>query len=221
MTLNEILNQLKALGNETTRAHNTKNGAGDNQFGVKHGDIRMLAKKIGSDHELAMPLWKTGNVDAQLLAILLINPKNLSAREMDRLVRSVTFAWVADWLNSYVVKQHPDKETLRQKWMATDHRWAARAGWSLTTGRVAKSPEGLDLPALLDRIESEMGNADPVVQWTMNSTLAEIGIHFPKLRKRAIAIGEKLGIYRDYPVSKGCTSPFAPIWIGAMVSRKG
>jgi 3-methyladenine DNA glycosylase AlkD len=50
--------------------------------------------------------------------------------------------------------------------------------------------------------------------------LAEIGIHFPKLRKRAIAIGEKLGVFRDYPVSKGCTSPFAPIWIGAMVKRK-
>jgi 3-methyladenine DNA glycosylase AlkD len=66
-----------------------------------------------------------------------------------------------------------------------------------------------------------MGTADPVVQWTMNSALAEIGIHFPKLRKRAIAIGEKLGIYRDYPVSKGCTSPFAPIWINFMVSRKG
>ena len=59
------------------------------------------------------------------------------------------------------------------------------------------------------------------VQWTMNSALAEIGIHFPKHRKRAIAIGEKLGIYRDYPCSKGCTSPFAPIWINAMVSRQG
>jgi 3-methyladenine DNA glycosylase AlkD len=66
-----------------------------------------------------------------------------------------------------------------------------------------------------------MQNADPVVQWTMNSTLAEIGIHSPKLRKRAITIGETLGIYRDYPVSKGCTSPFAPIWINAMVSRQG
>ena len=37
----------------------------------------------------------------------------------------------------------------------------------------------------------------------------------------ALAIGEKLGIYRDYPVSKGCTSPFAPIWIKEMVKRKG
>jgi 3-methyladenine DNA glycosylase AlkD len=84
-----------------------------------------------------------------------------------------------------------------------------------------KSPEGLDPAALLDRIESEMADAAPEVQWTMNSTLAEIGIHFPTLRKRALAIGETLGIYRDYPVSKGCTSPFAPIWINAMVSRQG
>jgi len=221
MTLEETLRQLESLSNEGMRAYNSKNGAGDKQFGVKHGDIRVLAKKIKADHKLAMSLWETGNIDAQYLAILLIKPKDLSAKEVDRLVRSVTFAWVAEWLNSYVVKQHPDKETLRQEWMATDHRWAARAGWSLTAERVVKSPDGLDPSALLDRIESEMGNADPVVQWTMNSALAEIGIHFPKLRKRAIAIGEKLGIFRDYPVSKGCTSPFAPIWINFMVSRQG
>jgi 3-methyladenine DNA glycosylase AlkD len=221
MTLDEILRQLKALGNEKVRAHNTRYGAGDNQFGVQLGDIRKLAKKIKTNHELTMSLWETGNADAQLLAALLIKPKDLSAKEMDRFVRSVAFSHVADWLTAYVVKQHPDKETLRQEWMATDDRWAARAGWSLTAERVVKSPEGLDPPALLDRIESEMGDANPVVQWTMNSTLAEIGIHVPALRKRAIAIGERLGIYRDYPVSKGCTSPFAPIWIKAMVSRQG
>jgi 3-methyladenine DNA glycosylase AlkD len=217
MTLNETLKQLKALGNEGTRARNTKWGASANQFGVKHGDILALAKKIRPDHELAMSLWKTGNVDAQLLAVLLIKPKDLSAKEVDRLVRSISFAHVADWLNSYVVAQHADKEILRQKWMAADNRWLARAGWQFTASRVGKSPDRLDLPALLDRIESEMADADPVVQWTMNNTLSTIGIHVPKLRKRAIAIGEKLGIYWDYPVSKGCTSPFAPIWIQEMV----
>jgi len=221
MTVDETLKKLKALGNEKVRAHNTKYGAGENQFGVKHGDIRVLAKKIKTDHALGMSLWKTGNADAQLLAALLIKPQDLSAKEVDRMVRSIAFAHVADWLISYIVKQHPDKEKLRQEWMAADDRWAARAGWSLTAERVVKSPDGLEPPALLDRIESEMGNADPDVQWTMNSALAEIGIHFPKLRKRAIAIGETLGIYRDYPVSKGCTSPFAPIWISFMVNRQG
>jgi len=51
--------------------------------------------------------------------------------------------------------------------------------------------------------------------------LAQIGINFPKHRKKAIDIGEKLGIYREYPVPKGCTSPFAPIWINEMVRRQG
>jgi 3-methyladenine DNA glycosylase AlkD len=221
MTLEKALKQLESLGDEGVRAHNSRDGAGDNQFGVKRGDLRILANKIKTNHALALSLWETGNIDAQFLATLVIKPTLLSADELDRMVRSVTFAWVADWLHSYVVKEHPDKETLRNQWMASADRWAARAGWQLTAGRVAKSPDGLDLAALLDRIEAEMGAAAPEVQWTMNACLAEIGIHFPKHRKRAVAIGEKLGIYRDYPVSKGCTSPFAPIWINAMVSRQG
>jgi len=180
-----------------------------------------MAKKIEADHTLAMALWETGNIDAQYLAVLLLRRRDLSAKDLNRMVRSVTFEWVADWLANYVVKQHPDKEALRQEWMATNDRWAARAGWSLTAERVVKRPEGLDPSGLLDRIEFETGDADSVVQWTMNSTLAEIGVHFPRLRKRAIAIGEKLGIYRGYPVSKGCTSPFAPIWIEFMVKRNG
>lgn len=104
--------------------------------------------------------------------------------------------------------------------MAADDRWASRSGWHLTAERIAKNPDGLDLRALLDRIELEMADAVPEAQWTMNITLAAIGIHVPKLCKWAIAIGEKLGIDWDYPVSKGCTSPFAPIWIDVMVSRQ-
>ena len=92
------------------------------------------------------------------------------------MVRSASVAQAADWLNNYIVKEHPDKETLREAWMNDKNPWAARAGWSLMSGRVAREPGGIDLPALLDRLEKEMG--------------------------------------------KGCTSPFAPIWITAMVSRK-
>lgn len=220
MTLKDTLAQLESLGNEKVRAHNKKYGAGSNQFGVPLGDIRKVAANIKTNDQLASALWETGNIDARLLAILLTRPKTLSRDEMDRMVRSVNFVHVADWVNSYVVKSHPDKESLRQSWMEDEDPWVARAGWSLTSERISKSPDGLDLLTLLDRIESELGNAAPEVQWTMNCCLAGIGIHFPKLRKRAIVIGEKLGIYRDYPVSKGCTSPFAPIWINEMVRRQ-
>ncbi len=221
MKLEQALKRLEALGDEKVRKRNAKNGAGDNQFGVKLGDVRKLAKEIKRDRELGMALWDTGNVDARLLALLIIEPKTLSADDVDRMVRSVTLDQVADWINAYIVKQHPDKEALREKWMTDADPMAGRAGWNLTAERVARRPEGLDLVALLDRIEAEMPDADPRVQWTMNSTLAGIGIHFAKHRERALAIGEKLGVFRDYPTSKGCTSPFAPIWIHEMVSRQG
>ena len=220
MTVNEALKELKALGDEKIRAQHKKNGADDNLFGVKMGDIRTVAKRIKTDHALALKLWETGNLDARLLATLVMKPSQLSEKELDGMVRSASFAWLSEWLNSYVVKQHPQKESLRESWMKDDDPWAARAGWNLTAERVSKNPEGLDLKGLLDRIEAEMGAADPATQWTMNSTLAGIGIHHPKLRKRALAIGEKLGVFRDYPVSKGCTSPFAPIWIAEMVRRQ-
>jgi 3-methyladenine DNA glycosylase AlkD len=219
MTLKEALAQLKALGDEKVRALHKKAGATDNVFGVKMGDIRKLAAKIKTDQKLALALWETGNVDAKLLAILVMKPKELSRDELDAMVRTVRIAWVADWFSSYILKEHPEREALRVKWMKDRDPWAARAGWSLTAGRIAREPDGLDLPSLLDRIERELAKADPAEQWTMNNCLAGIGIHHPRLRKRALAIGEKLGVYRDYPVSKGCTSPFAPIWINEMVRR--
>src|SRR5688500_14603382 len=92
MTLEETLAKLESLGNEKVRAQNNRNGAGDNQFGVRLGDIRKLATKIRSNHELALALWESGNLDARLLGILLIKPENLSGEEIDRMVRSVDCA---------------------------------------------------------------------------------------------------------------------------------
>lgn len=220
MTVKEILTQLKSLGDKARREHNTRAGAPDNQFGVKLGDIRVVAKKLKSDHDLALALWETGNVEAQLLATLIIKPTSLSAAQLDTLTRSVTCSQVADWLNAYVVSVHPEKEALREKWMNAKDRWASRAGWNLTASRVNAKADDLDLPALLDRIEAEMPNAKPEVQWTMNSTLAAIGIQHAGHRKRAIAIGEAIGLYSDWPVSKGCTPPYVPVWIEAMLKRK-
>jgi 3-methyladenine DNA glycosylase AlkD len=220
MTLEETLSLLESLGSENMREFNAKHGAGANQFGLKMGDIRTVAKKTKADHSLALELWRTGNIDARFLATLIIDPKKLSKEELTGMVKSERYTHVADWLYSYVIKVYPDTEPLRKEWTESDNVMCARAGWSLTSGCVTRNPDVLDIPAILNRLESEMANSAPEVQWTMNSTLANIGIRFPEYRARALSIGEKLGIYRDYPVSKGCTSPFAPIWINEMVRRQ-
>jgi 3-methyladenine DNA glycosylase AlkD len=226
MTVKDILAQFRSLGDEARHKHNAKSGAPANQFGVKLGDIRTIAKQIKTNHELGRKLWDTGNVEAQLLATLIVKPKSLSADELDAMTRSTTCAQVADWLNAYVVAHHPERDALREKWMKDKDRWAARAGWNLTASKINKAAKDaaaneLDVAGLLDRIEKEMPKASPEVQWTMNNTLAAIGIRYAAHRRRAIAIGEKIGLYKDWPVSKGCTPPYVPVWVDAMVKRKG
>jgi 3-methyladenine DNA glycosylase AlkD len=234
MTIKEVLAQLESLGDEARRKHNARTGPDgipgippENQFGLKTGDLRTLARKIKTDHDLALQLWKTTppNVDAQMLAILIMDPKKLSANELDAMVREARFAWSADWLQSYIIKALPDadKEALREKWMKKTEKdaWTARAGWHLTASKLNKGEDGIDVEALLDRLEKEMPKAPPETKWTMNNTLGAIGINHARHRKRAIAIGEKIGLYKDWPVSKGCTIPYVPVWVDEMVKRKG
>ncbi|MFC7585870.1 hypothetical protein ACFQYP_20575 [Nonomuraea antimicrobica] len=65
-----------------------------------------------------------------------------------------------------------------------------------------------------------MKDAPDRLQWAMNQCLAHIGIEHAEHRARALAIGERLEVLKDYPTSPGCTSPFAPIWITEMVRRR-
>lgn len=221
MTCDEILSRLESLGDAKWKAAAIKRGSSPNQFGVKMGDIRAVAKEAKTDHDRAMELWQTGNLEARLVATLTMKPKSLSGDTLESMLQDVTCGQLADWTMSYVVKQHPRKEDLRLRWMNSPHPMLGRAAWSLTSEKIVDDPGSLDLSALLDRIERELADAPELAQWTMNGTLATIGIHDPDLRDRALSIGERLGVYRDYPTSKGCTSPFAPIWINEMVRRQG
>ncbi len=127
---------------------------------------------------------------------------------------------VHDWLVNYVVKKNPNTEELRVAWCVDPDPVVAGAGVVSTADRVAKKPDGLDLDALLDVIEAEMNDAPARLQWAMNTCLAQIGIEHPGHRARAIEIGERLAVLKDYPTSPGCTSPYAPVWIAEMVRRK-
>ena len=127
MTLDDALSRLKFLRNDATWALNERNGAAGRQFGVKLRDIRDVAKAIKTDHALAVHLWDSGIVDARLLAILIMKPRALTTTDLDRLIRSNRFLGVSDWLNSYGLKQHPDKEILGRQWTQDPHPITARA----------------------------------------------------------------------------------------------
>lgn len=214
-TLEKTMRDLAALEHPKIREANERRG---DDFGVNLTHLRALAKRLGTQHELALQLWGTGDTAARLLATLVVKPKALSPAELDTMLHEVRAPKLVDWFVVNVVKRTPHAEALRVRWR-DGGELVGRAGWSLTTERVVKDADGLDLDALLDRIEKEMKKAPPHKQWAMNHCLAEIGIRHRAHRARAIAIGERLAVLVDYPASPGCTPPYAPVWIAEMVRR--
>ncbi|MET8990988.1 DNA alkylation repair protein [Nonomuraea wenchangensis] len=217
VTVAEVMAELAALEDPKIRAVNARHG---DDHGVNLGALRALAKRLKTQQELARRLWETGDTAARLLALLICRPKAFERDELDTMVREAGAPKVHDWLVNYVVKKSPHAEELRLAWLADPDPVVASAGWALTTERVAKKPAGLDLAGLLDVIEAGMRGAPDRLQWAMNHCLAQIGIEHPEHRARAVGIGERLEVLKDYPVSPGCTSPYAPVWIEEMVRRR-
>ena len=216
-TLDDLVAELSELADGRIREVNERHG---DDHAVNLTALRAVAKRVKKNHPLALELWSTGDSAARLLAILVCRPKEFSADQLDSMLREARTRKVHDWLVGYVVIKGPHAEELRVAWLADEDPVVASAGWALTANRVVKTPEGLDLPGLLDEIDAHMAGAHERLQWEMNTTLAQIGIENPDLRGRALEIGERLGVLRDYPTPRGCTSPYAPEWIGEMVRRQ-
>ncbi|WP_349902975.1 DNA alkylation repair protein [Parafrigoribacterium humi] len=216
-TVAEVLDELAALDNPKVRAVNDRHG---DDHGVNLSELRALAKRLRTQQALARELWATGDTAARLVAILICVPKSFDADELDAMLRQARVPKVHDWLVNYVVKKNPHAEELRLRWFDDPDPVVASAGWSLTTDRVAKKPEGLDLSKLLDIIEAEMRDAPDRLQWAMNMCLGTVGIQHRNYRARAIEIGERLEVLKDYPTPPNCTSPYVPLWIAEMARRE-
>lgn len=215
--VDEVLAELAALEDPRIRAVNEAHG---DDHGVNLSALRAVAKRLKTQQDLARDLWATGDTAARLVALLICRPKAFGPEELDTMLRQARVPKVHDWLVNYVVKKSPHAGQLRPAWFTDPDPVVASAGWALTSERVVKAPDGLDLPALLDTIEARMKDAPDRLQWAMNHTLAQIGIDHPAYRERAVAIGERLEVLKDYPTPPNCTSPFAPIWIREMVRRQ-
>lgn len=216
-SVESLMAELSALEVAAVRAANMRRG---DDHGVNLSAVRAIAKRLKTQPDLARDLWVTGDSAARLLALLVCKPSAFEHGELDAMLRQARAPKVHDWLVNSVVKKSHHAERLRVAWTADPDPAIASAGWALTTERVAKKPEGLDLSALLTTIEAELKDAPDRLQWAMNNTLAQIGIDHPEHRARALEIGERLGVLKEYPTPPGCTSPYAPSWINAMVARQ-
>ncbi len=220
MTSDDVMTQLEAAATDARRKHLLKHGA-TTCFGTPLGALRALAGQIGTDHPLGLDLWATGNVDAQLLAVMIMDPAAVDEPTATGMAQSVDYVPLLDDLVHRLVARTPAAPRLRDAWRdETDDR-LRRSGWALTVDHLgAKQTPPAEIETTLTRIETELPTATELAQWTMNHALVQIALTYPDYLPRCRDLGERLGVYRDLKVAKGCTSAYAPAWIDAVLAKR-
>jgi len=130
MTKNEVLAKLGDLGNEKRKQMYIKNGAGENTYGVLLGDLRKLANLLGTNHELALELWQSGNTDSRWRP-LLFDAKKLTLEEARSMVSQLTYFDIIDKFVGRVVCNHKNADILAEEWLVSNKDNLGRAGWNL------------------------------------------------------------------------------------------
>ncbi len=188
-------------------------------------EIRAIAKEQGKNAELAAYLWEHGGFSARMLSLLILDLKVVDVAHIERLIADLEGAegkeqsQLLDWLIANVIMKKAALKNETANWRTDPSTLRQRVFWSVQA-RSVRAENHAHNKQLLEIIERELATASEKVQWNMNWCAAQIGIADERLRSRCIALGERLGLYRDYPVSKGCTSPYLPIWIDAVVGKK-
>ncbi len=187
--------------------------------------IRTIAREQGKNAELAAHLWKHGGFSARMLSLLILDLKVVDVPWIERMISDIEAvdgkeqSQLLDWMIANVIMKKAALKSETAKWRDDPSTLRQRVFWSVQARSVRAENHALN-EQLLEHIERELPTASEKVQWNMNWCAAQIGIADERLRGRCIALGERLGLYRDYRVSKGCTSPYLPIWIGTVVGKQ-
>lgn len=197
-----------------------------NDENIRLGKLRKIAKEIKKDHALAMELWSTKQFNARLLAILIMNKKQLTDELLDRLDKDMLQHTeedgnqLMDWLMANQLTKDKKTISLMESWLNSPSSLQRRTFWYYQ-GRlrwVGQTPPP-NSNKLLSFIESQIKTEEPRVQWAMNFTAAQIGIFEEKFRARCVAIGEETGLYKDEKVARNCTPNYLPKYIAMQVAK--
>ncbi|NQJ70186.1 DNA alkylation repair protein [Streptococcus suis] len=221
--LNNILAQLKAASHAGTLKRYEKIGETKPYYGVPMGAISGIAKAYKNRLDLFVPLWQTGILEAQYLAIQVAKakPNQLAKADLETCLNEEVSVNVLDKLASIILSKRKDSKDWEEDLLAKDQAIFQRLGWFLRAKYFAgKTASNQEIEESLDHIRQCLQTADPLVQWTMNQCLVEIAVAYPDYLEQGLAIGQELAVYADMKVPKGCTSAYAPDWIEALLRRK-
>ena len=209
MTRDEALAALEAKGSEQTRKTYLRHGASEPLYGVKFGDLRPLAKKIGTDHALAEALWAAGNADARLLACMVADPEAVSEAELDAWLEDIDTYFLVDVFVAEIASRTPGRRARAERWIASDRDRTAQAGWDLMNLVAMSDNDASDayFEEQLDLIAERITGYGNWTRRSASNAITGIGLRNDSLETAARETAASMGHVEFDPGQTSCVMP--------------
>ena len=214
----EVMDALKQKGNPQRIKLFIKHGAPeDKMFGVSVADMKVIAKTIKGEQDLAYELYDTGNSDAMYLAGMVANGALMSKKQLDGWAKSSNWQMISEYTVPWVATESDHARALALKWIKSKKELVAASGWNTYSGYITVTADDQldmdEIKGLLKQVEDGIDSADNRVKYTMNGFVIAVGCYVVPLMKEAKATAKKLGKVDVEMHGTSCKVPLATEYI--------
>lgn len=222
MDFSKVFKQLEGYGTEQNRNIYTRHGASGNMFGVSHANLKILKKQIGTNHDLAIKLWKSENMDARCLATMIADPHFFSKDEAKLWILDCNYYNLTDLLVNNLLFKTKFAQQLMEEYVRSQNEYEGRVGWKLLALFALKQNTLSDAYLLpyVSFIESKIHESKNRTKEAMNSALIAIGCRNSNLEKRCLQAADCIGAVQVDHGNTSCKTPDARDYILKVKNRK-
>ncbi|MBB3111998.1 3-methyladenine DNA glycosylase AlkD [Paenibacillus phyllosphaerae] len=197
MNLEEVMQELEALGKERLKKMYMSNGAHEPVFGVATGEMKPLFRKIKINQPLAEELYATGNYDAMYFAGIIADPKAMTAADYDRWMDGAYFYMLSDYVVAVTLAEADIAQEVADTWIASGDELRMSGGWScycwLLGNRKDHEFSEEKLAGMLETVKSSIHEAPRRAQIAMNNFIYTVAVSYVPLHERAVGIAKEVG----------------------------
>jgi 3-methyladenine DNA glycosylase AlkD len=223
MTTQEIMSQLEAMGNESTKKTLMKHGAKEPFFGVKVEDLKKIVKIVKKDYKLSLELYATGNSDAMYLAGLIADEKKMTKEDLNNWVKGAYWYYISEFTVPWVAAESAYGIELAKEWLNSTEETKVAAAWGTFSYTLSvKNDDEIDFDlifSLLEKVEKEIHQSQNRVKYAMNSFVISVGSYYKPLAEKAMKVAEQIGKVNVILGSTACKVPLATEYIEKTVKR--
>ena len=165
-----------------------------NAYGTPVAKIRLVAKSIGKNHELAAALWNTNVYEARMLAAFVAEPDRVTKAEMDGWCRGFDNWAICDTMCFHLFDRTPHAFEKIEAWAGRREEFVKRAAFALLASVALHDKKAPDQPFLraLPLIERSADDERNFVKKGVSWALRGIGKRNAKLKAAASEVARRL-----------------------------